>query len=327
MQYSVPSIPKVEFKELQGIIDSGWVSIGKYTKELEAIVAERFKVKHVIAVSCATTGLIIALKAAGIKNQRVAVPSFTWPSTVYALECNGNLPVFCDIKKDSWTIDVSDILGPHKSILPVDTFGADAGEFKDSIYDAAHAWDIPNLGHRGLAEVVSLSFTKVVTAQEGGLILTNNDEVAEICKELRRLSGRMTEINALTALKSIEFWDNEAYEMRKYIVSLYKNALDFEFSLQNTSYNHSVFSILLPTQSLRNKILKELSLQGIETKIYYEPIVDGLRVTEDIYSRSIALPVHPHMTKDDVHKISQISNKAVKMCPGREYLTRYFRRS
>jgi dTDP-4-amino-4,6-dideoxygalactose transaminase len=303
-------------------LSSGWVSIGKNTLLLEEKVAQRYNVKHVIACANATTGLIIALKAAELINMKLLVPAFTWPSTIYAMLCNGNKPIYTDIKKDNWTINSSD----QRETLPVDTFGASAGIFKATVYDAAHGWDIPNLGHRGLAEVISLSFTKVVTATEGGLILTNDDGIAETCKELRRLSGRIEEINAIIALNSIKYWDEEGKEYRQLLVNEYKEKFDFEFTTQKENYNNSVFSILLPTQAMRNKILKELSLHQIETKVYYEPVITGLPNTDDIYGRSISLPLGKHIDLEAINKITEIANNAVKGCPGKDYINKYLGR-
>jgi dTDP-4-amino-4,6-dideoxygalactose transaminase len=324
IQYSHPNFTVDESLKnwLGDILDGGWVSIGTYTNQLEETVADRFKVKHVIACANATTGLIIALKAAGITNLKIEVPAFTWPSTIYALVCNGNTPIYTDIKKDTWTIDTT----TQRYVLPVDTFGASAGKYANAVYDAAHAWDVPDLGHRGIAEVLSLSFTKVVTATEGGLILTNDDEVAETCRELRRLSGRLEEVNAFIALRSIDYWDTEAKEHRQYLVNSYKKAFDFNFSVQEGNINNSVFSIVLPTPAMRDKILKELSLKQIETKIYYEPLIDGLETTDYIYSQSIALPLNRFITDEQIKEIADIANMAVKGCPGKDYLNRYIGR-
>ena len=308
------------------ILNGGWVSIGNWMLALEYHFKEKFHVQHAIACSSATTGLIIAIKAAGWKNQRVALPAFTWPSTLYALECNGNVPVFCDINKDTWlgeyplTRSLSALY-----VVQVDTFGNQAGtEYypkKNTIYDAAHGYGLPNLGKRGLVEVVSLSFTKRITATEGGMILTDDDELAETAYELRRLSGRMEEINALIAMESIR---NYADEYNNYVINKYWKHLTVDAKGQKCSEtNNSVFSILFEEPSVRNAVMTALAKNGVETKVYYDPLCTGLPNTDYVYQRILSLPIHKDVipVQDQIIEIINTSARGART-PGKAYLTK-----
>lgn len=314
--------------DIKEILEKGWVSIGIHVGMLETHFQNRFHVKHAIACSSATTGLIIAVKAAGWKNKKIALPAFTWPSTLYALECNGNIPVFCDIDRDTWLIN-EQYIGVHnkteKAIL-VDTFGnqcnCDSLMKKETIIDAAHGYGLPNLGKRGIAEVVSLSFTKILTATEGGIILTDDDQLAETACELRRLSGRMEEINALIALNSLVELD---LNYRQEIIDKYTYGIEVDHSQQAyTETNQSVFSILFKDSATRNSVMMALSNHGVETKVYYDPLVSGLPNTEYVYSRILSLPVHKGVipVQDD---IINIINKAGRIgkTPGKSYMKEF----
>lgn len=309
---------------IQDIIQSGWVSIGTHMLALEYHFKEKFHVKHAIACSSATTGLIIAIKAAGWKNQRVALPAFTWPSTLYALECNGNEPVFMDINKDTW-------LGFNPCyadrMIMVDTFGSQSTQYypeykkEMAIYDAAHSYGLPNLGRRGLAEVVSLSFTKRVTATEGGIILTDDDELAETAYELRRLSGRMEEINALIAMESIRDY---ADEYNNIVINKYWKHLTVNCKGQECSEtNNSVFSILFEEPCVRNAVMTALAKNGVETKVYYDPLVSGLSNTDYVYQRILSLPIHEDVipVQDEIIEIINMAARGAKT-PGKDYLTK-----
>lgn len=300
IQFSKPTI-KLEdddYKKIREVIESGWVSIGKYVDELEKEFRERFRVKHAIACSCCTQGITIALKAAGWRNKRIAVPAFTWPSTIFAIESNiGNTPVFCDIDPETWLMDLDSLEeNQYDAVLAVDTFGnqADIRTDKPIIYDAAHGFNLEKVGHRGIAEVISFSFTKVVTASEGGMILTNYDEVANTAYELRRLASRMEEINAIIALSSLRKYD-EFQKIKLSIIDGYVKRLDFNYTMQEIPEctNSSVFSILLNTTYTRDAIVKTLMENDIEFKTYYEPLVEGLVNTDQVYSRIISLPTYP----------------------------------
>jgi len=328
MQFSKPNIKlsKKDYDRIKGVISSGWVSIGEYVQKLEFKFREKFNVRHAIACSSATQGLIIAMKAAGWRNKRIAVPSFTWPSTIYAIESNiGNKPVFCDVNRKTWLIEPK---GDYDCIMSVDTFGSEScitsdkmESTDDIICDAAHSFGINNLGQRYLAEVVSLSFSKMVSASEGGVILTNNDNLADCAYELRRLSARMEEINAIIALKSFHDFDINQKMMTGHIAH-YKRSLEFPFEEQTIlfSTNNSNFPILVEP-SIRESIVSALVENDIEYKIYYEPLVSGLKNTDDIYSRIISFPLYSGLDSKDIKKVCLIANEAaLKSTPGVKYL-------
>jgi len=293
------------------IIRSGKFCLGDYTNKLEEVIKLKYNVKYAVACCNATNGLIIAFKAAGIKNMRVGIPSFTWPSTLYALECNNNVPVFFDIDKDSWTIDVNSNDEYVDAYIAVDTFGNPANIVteKPIIYDAAHSFGTYNIGNRGIVEVLSFSFTKPITGMQGGMILTNDENVHEEAKELVRLSAKICEINAFVCLKSKELYVDKLLSAMR-IMNLYKELIKIPFKVQeyNMSGNYSTFAILLETTEKRDNIYNELKDIGIETKIYYEPLVKGFKNTDDIYSRILCLPVYVNMISE-ISKICKIINE------------------
>lgn len=318
-QFSKPtiSLDEEDYLKIKEIFGSGWVSIGKYVDELENEFKKRFKVKHAIACSCCTQGLIIALKAAGWRNKRVAVPAFTWPSTIFAIESNiGNTPVFCDIDPKTWVMDLSSLdENSYDAVLAVDTFGNQVNLETDKplIIDAAHGYNLDKLGHRGIAEVVSFSFTKIVTASEGGMILTNYDEIAKTAYELRRLASRMEEVNALIALSSMKKYDL-FYEAKLKIIETYMKSFNFNFTIQHVpeSTNHSVFSILLNNSYVRDAIANALRGSNIEIKTYYEPLVEGLVNTDQVFSRIISLPTYPDIASKQEFICGLINESAKK---------------
>lgn len=311
-------------KKIEETLNSGWVSIGKYMEQLEDHFREKTGVKHAIACASATTGLIIAIKAAGWKNQKVALPAFTWPSTLYALECNGNEPEFFDIDKETWLMEYR-LSGANYRII-VDTFGSESnyeGFAKEAlIFDAAHGYGLPNLGKRGLAEVVSFSFTKVVTAVEGGMILTDDDELAETSTELRRLSGRMEEINALIALESIK---NLKEFNTVNVINKYKKHILVPYRCQEvvTATNNSVFSIMFEDIVTRDAVRIALAKAGCETKVYYDPLCSGLPNTDYVYSRILSLPIHEKviLVQDEIIEIINTAGRHAGT-PGKAYLTK-----
>lgn len=316
INYSSPNIylSDYDYEEIRKIIESGWVSIGPYTRKLEAHFKQKCGVDYAIACANATTGLIIALQAAGWQDKKVALPAFTWPSTAYAIEtCQGARPVYHDIDPKTWLM-VEPYL-EHDAILAVDVFGNQETDLDEDgppiIFDAAHGYNLPYLGVRGLAEVVSLSFTKLVTGTEGGIILTNNDQLAEKAKELRRLSGRLEEVNAYIALKSIAAFGGFE-NRRKQLREIYLNNIEIPFERQETYHytNYSVFALLFENSRVQKLIKKALNDNGVEIKQYYKPLVE-MPTAMDIYSRMIALPTHAGVTNEDALDIANIISDAL----------------
>jgi dTDP-4-amino-4,6-dideoxygalactose transaminase len=323
IKYASPNIKitKEISDKISSILRSGQVSIGPYVDKLQNYFRNKCGVKHALACSSATTGLIIAVKSAGWKDKYIGLPAFTWPSTLYALECNNNTGIFFDIDKETWVIDCDDYRCNYNAIavvceglIIVDTFGLEAPRdipWLPAIYDAAHGFGLPNLGKRGLAEVVSFSFTKNVTGTEGGMILTDDDDLADTAKELIRMSGRMSEINALIAFESIKtYYGFQEFTHESNILS-YQEHLHLPYTLQKniSTHNNSVFAVKFESQHIRDIIKTSLSDNGIETKVYYEPLSEGLPVTDDLYSKILSLPIHCN-TSDIVH-ICHIINNAI----------------
>lgn len=324
LQFGSPDIKTHELmREVEAIMHSGWVSIGEYVESLESYFKKEFHVKHAIGTNSATTGLIIALKAAGWQDSHVNLPSFTWPSTLYAVNCIGGTPIFRDIDPDTWLMrEPQHFFG---KLLLVDVFGNQAEPSaryakKDTIIDAAHGFGLPNLGKRGIAEVVSLSFTKVVTGMEGGMILTDDDALAETATELRRLSGRMGEINALVAMQSIRNYDPS---IASFAVRNYKKNISIPYRCQEipNATNNSVFGVRFENTAIRDAVRIALEKNGIETKVYYDPLQRGFPETESLYSTILSLPVHKdaYAIQTDIIEIINSAGASART-PGMRFL-------
>jgi len=321
IQFAKPCVElnKFEMEEIYKICHSGQFCEGKYVEQVEDYFRTTCNVKYAISCSSATQGLVIALKAADIVNKTVALPAFTWPSTLYALGCNNCTPYFCDININTWNIlpppefVIKDrvIASEIEAIIPVDVFGNDSyiNDDRPVIYDAAHGFGLSKLGQRGLAEVVSFSFTKPVTGMQGGIILTNNEKLYEDANELRRLSAKMCEINALILMNEIKRKDEKLFE-RIRLIELYRYYLDVPFTEQvvECDSNYSTYSILLEIEK-RDRVVKAFKENNVEVKVYYDPLISGLTNTDFIYNRILSLPIYSKI-EDEIPRICKIINES-----------------
>lgn len=192
-------------KVISNILESGAYINGQYTKELENKLAKYLDVKHVIGVANGTDALVIALEALGIKEgDEVITTPFTFFATAEAISVVGAKPVFVDVSLDDFNIDINKIeeaiTEKTKAIMPVHIFGtpADMDKINEiakkyNLYVIEDACQAIGAKHRdkmvgGLGDVACFSFfpTKNLgTYGDGGLITTNSDEIASICRALK----------------------------------------------------------------------------------------------------------------------------------------------
>ena len=200
-----PSFLGNEKKYLLDTIESGWISsIGPYIEKFENEFARYHGVKHAIATHNGTIALHLALVAAGIKSEdEVIVPDFTFVATANSVRYCNATPVLTDVDPGDWNIAPesikANITSKSKAIIPVHLYGNPArmDEIRDIakqhklliIEDCAEALGAKYNGERVgiMGDIGCFSFfgNKIITTGEGGMCITNNDELAERMRILR----------------------------------------------------------------------------------------------------------------------------------------------
>lgn len=204
IQFSRPYTGEEEARAAADVIRSGWIVGGPQLAAFEAEFAARCGAAHAVGVSSWTSGAFLTLHALGIgPGDEVLVPSYTFIASVNVITHCGATPVFVDIDAHTWNIDPQDLerkIGPRtKLLLPVDQVGLPCD--MDAISDIAARHGINVLddaacaigsSNRGRAvgslapvSVFSLHARKLVTTGEGGMIVTDDGELAERLRRLR----------------------------------------------------------------------------------------------------------------------------------------------
>jgi len=195
-----PWLGEEELAQITECIKAKWITGGPKVREFERKIAELCVVKHAIAVCNGTLALYMGLKALGIgEGDEVIVPDFTFIASANAVVLTGAKPVFVDVNPKTFNIEpgyaAKAITLRTKAIMPVHIYGqaADMDAICDVaerhglyiIEDAAQGVGVTFKGkHTGsFGEVGCLSFyaDKTITTGEGGMVLTNNDEIAQKC--------------------------------------------------------------------------------------------------------------------------------------------------
>lgn len=307
--------PAAVAADVEEILRSGTLTNGPYVRRFEEASAAYLGVRHCIAVSSCTSGLMLVLRAAELSGD-VIVPSFTFAATAHAVAWNGLRPVFADVERETLTLSprsVARTVGMHTSAVlathiygtPCDVEGLqqiadDAGI--PLFFDAAHAFGSAHrgvmVGGFGSAEVFSLSPTKPVIAAEGGVIATNDDRLAERCRIGRDygnpgdydcrfvgLNARMSELHAATALASFDDLD-ERLDERNRLANAYTAALAdipgiaIPVVPDGDRSTYKDYSVLIDPDgsgSTATSVADSLARDGIETRRYYAPPVHLMR--------------------------------------------------
>jgi dTDP-4-amino-4,6-dideoxygalactose transaminase len=307
-QPTLPSFRDLQ-KDYSEIFRTGQITNGPFVRRFEEAARKVLGVKHAIAVSSCTSGLMLLLRGLGLRG-KVILPSFTFCATGHAVLWSGLEPVFVDVDPNTLNLDpravekacgrgVSAILGVHVfgNPAPVEALEAIAKRKKIRLFfDAAHAFGSlrgrRSVGGFGDGEVFSLSPTKLVTAGEGGLVTTNSDEVAKAVVMGRNyghpgdyncrfpgLSARMSEMNAVLAFESLRDLKLNV-SRRNVLASLYRKELKkvpgirFQMVMPTDQSTYKDFSILVSEKEFgltRNRLSEALTAENIDVRPYFDP--------------------------------------------------------
>jgi dTDP-4-amino-4,6-dideoxygalactose transaminase len=200
LSFQPPAVGEEEIQAVAETLRSGWLTTGPRTAELERRFAEYVGATHALAVSSGTAAMHLSLLAAGVgAGDEVITSPITWPATANVIVHVGARPVFVDVRDADLNIDAEQAAAAvserTKALLPVHVAGqpADLDPLHalglPVIEDAAHAVESAYRGRKvgalSLATCFSLYATKNVAAGEGGMITTEDDDLAAAVEELR----------------------------------------------------------------------------------------------------------------------------------------------
>ncbi len=313
-----------EFNEaIQKVLLSGEFIQGSETKAFEAEAAAYLGVKHAIGLNSGTDALVIALRSLGIgPGHEVITTGFTFYATAEAVSLVGAEPVFVDIDPETFNLDVAQverhITDRTRALLPVHLFGqgcdlAPLMELAEShglsvIEDTAQAFGADyrkkKLGTWGQLGTFSFFPSKNLGALgDGGLVTTNDDALAEMCRmlsnhgskkryynEMLGYNSRLDSIQAAilrVKLKYVDVMNRSRQEVaRRYAEKLAGiDGIGLPSLLGQGTHVYHQFTIRLEN-GIRDDVQASLAEEGISTMVYYPLTVPNLKV----YSRNVPLP-------------------------------------
>lgn len=305
--WSPPNVGYEEMLAAKKVIDSGWWTQGKTTKQFEEDLAKKIGCKHAIVVNNGTSALIAALLAHGVgPGDEVIVPTYTFIATINAVLAVGAKPVLVDCDKSTFNttpeLVAEKITKKTKAIMPVDVAGmpVDIDAFSDLakdkevvfIQDSAESigarYKGRNLGSFDHTSAFSFHMAKLVTTTEGGCILTNDEETAKKIAMIRNhgmegkydhasfgLNFRITDIQSAIGREQLKKLDDNII-LRNKLANMYKEGLSDLVEFQNvppcvTTHPYMLFGVLVDKEK-RDHIIAKLNQNGVDTRICWPPV-------------------------------------------------------
>lgn len=211
IQISLPSTGEEEWQAVREPLMSGWLTQGPKVAQFEKSFSERHAVGHALATTSCTTGLHLILAGMGVgPGDEVIVPAFTWVATANVVLYCGATPVLADVDRNSFNIDVADVarrVTPRtKAVIAVHLFGlcadmdalraalpAHVAIIEDAACAAGASYKGKPAGGLGLAAAFSFHPRKSITTGEGGMVTTNDAELAQTMDMLRNHGASISE--------------------------------------------------------------------------------------------------------------------------------------
>ncbi len=327
-----PRFSEEEKEIILGILESGQITRGRWTRQFEEDFAKYLGVERVFSLCSGTVALYIALKALGVEGKRVVVPALSFMATIDAVYLAGGVPIVVDVDH-YYTMDVNQLEDAVKKyspkvVVPVHLYGQPADMsaimtlserygfyvLEDSAQAHGAMWKGKKVGSIGHLSAFSFYASKNVPMGEGGALSVNDPD---LIKEVKRwidfgdhpaFNVRITEFQAAIGWVQLKRLD-ERNTIRRKNASLYSQALsEFFVTPQEREGAYHVYHLYTLRHPNRDRIVEELKAKEIEARVYYTYTLHELRGAEhlptpnaDRFKKEVfSIPVHPYLTEEEL---------------------------
>lgn len=358
---SAPWITQEDKDAVLAVLETSTLSIGPQVKAFERAVADRVGMKHGLAVNSGTSGLHLCLDALGIgEGDEVITSPFSFVASANCIMFTGAKPVFADIDPDTLALDPAKveaaITDRTRAIIPVDVFGQpcpieaiwtiakkyDLAVIQDSCEAIGAERNGEKVGAPAYCDAAVFAFypNKQMTTGEGGIVVTNNDDMARAIDSLRNqgrddagtwmnhvrlgYNYRLDEMSAALGLSQVNRLD-AILDARNNVAAMYTERLQNvpgikvpEVLPATTRMSWFVYVIQLEERLDKARVMQALEARGVPSRPYFSPIhtqplyverfgfKDGdFPVTEEIAKRTLAIPFYSMMPEDEVEYVCE----------------------
>ena len=374
---SVPNISGNELKYVKDCLDTGWISsAAEYVNQFEKAIKDYTGAKYAISCMNGTAGLQVSLNLVNVSsNDIVIAPNLTFVATLNAITYSGAQITLLDVCEDTWQIDIDLLqkwLQKHTKITVVNgkkitvenTTGKKIGGIMpvyvlggfidiDRLVEISFTYGIPiiedstealgsfkndkHAGTFGVTGVLSFNGNKIISTGGGGMILTNDKEIAIRAKHITttaktdpldyfhdEVGYNYRLVNVLAAIGVAQMENFESIlKRKKEIDALYRKELegvgDIKFQENDPNSNPNCWLFTFRTKKMR-ELLNHLNNNKIQSRPFWTPMnnlpmykdllyVNDNDISNKIFKESISIPSSSNLTIEDQHKvISEIKN-------------------
>ena len=340
--HSRPFITDSDIEAVTSALRSGQLSQGPEVEKFERDLAELIGNKRGAATSSGTAALHLALLALDVKEKdEVMIPSFVCSAVLNAVNYTGATPIIVDIEPQSYNLSVDAakraITKKTKVIIVPHMFGcpAEMDKFLELdipvIEDCAQAVGATFKGHKvgSLSKLSVFSFyaTKLLACGEGGMVLSDSEDLILKIKDLRgydnkdnyrlRYNYKMTDIQAslgLSQLSSLENFITKRKEIAARYFHEFKNC-EFSLPIQKEGKEHIYYRFVIKTKDNASGYLEKFRQKGIMClRPVYKPLhlylnLSGFPQATEAWQKAISIPLYPSLTEEEIEKIITVSKE------------------
>jgi len=334
--HSRPTLVENDFTSVLNVLKSGYIAQGSHVAEFEGALTGFIGMKGGVATSSGTSALHLALLALEIKEgDEVIIPSYVCSAPLNAIYYVRATPVVVDINPSTFNLSVSKLIKcvtkNTKAIIVPHLFGlpAEMDEILSLgipvIEDAAQAlggtYKGKKVGSFGLISVFSFYATKVLTTGEGGMVVSDSEDLISRVKELREydqkkeyelcFNYKMTDIQAALGLSQLSFLE-ELLDRREKIASRYFKEFQgcpFSLPIRKEGREHIYYRFVVKTSEDASPYLERLQQRKVMgQRPVFIPLhvclgLAGFSRTMEAWQRTVSIPLFPSLTENEVEKI------------------------
>ena len=341
--HSRPFLDDEEIRAVQNVLTSGQLAQGPEIENFEEELGSFHGLLPGVATSSGTAALHLALLSLGVgPGDEVLLPSYVCSAPLHAVYHSGATPILVDVDPTTGNIDPEDLTkrltSKSKAIIVIHLFGLPANVREISalgvpvIEDCAQALGAEfasrKVGTFGRVAICSFFATKIITTGEGGMLLSSDPDILARSRDLRdydkkedlnpRFNYKMTDIQAAlgrSQLQKLERFLNQ----RKELARVYNEQLaTLPCTLPSAQEGRMYYRYVVSAEGNIMELIKKLLNMGIEVaRPVYKPLhryfsLEDYPGAEMAWNSHLSLPIHPSLTSQDVHRVCQALQKALK---------------
>lgn len=306
-------------------VERGCWSQGPVVSVLEEILKQICRVKYAVAVNSGSTALILALKAVGASDSRVAIPEYCCVGVANAVLAVRGYPVGCRIDSSSLNMDIAYVPKNVAAVITVNTFGMPAEIPRIGvpvIEDCVHGLGWAGMGRRTEVAITSFKAMKLISSGGGGAVLTNDKRIAELVQDWRsydgktpsydRMNGEMSDVHATMAIVQL----NKLRRMiaqREFASMFYQDRLMGlgRVSLPDRYQNRIWYRYVIATDRKARQVEEIMRSMGVDAKRPVDPWQITDEVTRWASEHLLSLPLYPGITFKEQEQVCRVLERAI----------------